>query len=217
MPELDDVEFARNPDPRAPVVLLLDTSGSMAGRPIQELNAGLKVLHSDLEQDELASRRVELAIVSFGSNDVCVEQDFVECRNWIPPVLIAGGSTPMGRAIQTALDLLRARKTKYRENGINYYRPWAFLLTDGAPTDGWTSAAERIRQEEASQSVAFFAVGVEGADMQTLANIAPRPPVLLRGLSFQELFLWLSASQKRVSASKVGEQVELPPIGWATV
>jgi uncharacterized protein YegL len=53
--------------------------------------------------------------------------------------------------------------------------------------------------------------------MQRLAEIAVRPPLKLDGLKFVELFVWLSQSQKRVSASKVGEQTGLPPVGWTSV
>jgi len=125
----------------------------------------------------------------------------------------------MGQAIHEALDLLEARKAVYRRAGIPYYRPWALMITDGEPTDSWETAAERVRISEEEQKVAFFAVAVDQANLATLSRIAPpsRPPRRLAGLSFRELFLWLSASQKRVSASRVGDQVALPPAGWATV
>jgi uncharacterized protein with von Willebrand factor type A (vWA) domain len=38
----DASEFVDNPEPRCPCLLLLDTSASMAGRRINELNAGLE-------------------------------------------------------------------------------------------------------------------------------------------------------------------------------
>jgi uncharacterized protein with von Willebrand factor type A (vWA) domain len=38
-----DSDFAENPEPRCACLLLLDTSGSMQGAPIRELNAGLVV------------------------------------------------------------------------------------------------------------------------------------------------------------------------------
>src|SRR5215216_272873 len=59
-------EFRDNPERRCPVVLVLDTSASMQGEAIRQLNAGLQQLASDLQRDPLASLRVELAIVSFG-------------------------------------------------------------------------------------------------------------------------------------------------------
>ncbi|NES73810.1 MAG: hypothetical protein F6K24_55825, partial [Okeania sp. SIO2D1] len=78
-------------------------------------------------------------------------------------------------------------------------------------------AAERIRQEEDNKHVAFFAVGVEGANMDKLGEIVIRTPLKLRGLDFREMFIWLSASMQQVSHSKVDEQVALPPPGWGTV
>ena len=38
----DGMEFAENPEPRVPVVLLIDKSASMNGQPIEELNNGIK-------------------------------------------------------------------------------------------------------------------------------------------------------------------------------
>ena len=80
------------------------------------------------------------------------------------------------------------------------------------------AAATRIRDEEARKALAFFAVGVEGADMERLGSLTVRSPLKLKGLSFQELFLWLSASMQQVSRSRPGEQVPLPsPTGWSEV
>lgn len=218
MSYFDEVEFATNPDPRCPCILLLDTSGSMDGAPIDALNQGLQAFQADINQDALARRRVDVAIVTFGNKGVQTVQDFVTVGKFQAPTLAASGVTPMGEAINRALDMLRDRKEQYKASGIEYYRPWVFMITDGAPTDEWQTATKRVHDEEAANGLAFFAVGIAGANMQTLAQIAVRKPVILQGLKFTEMFLWLSQSQKRVSASKVGEQTALPPAdGWATV
>ena len=91
------------------------------------------------------------------------------------------------------------------------------MITDGQPTDAWEDAAQRVRNEENNKSVAFFTIGVEGANMELLRQIATRQPLKLKGLQFTELFVWLSQSQQRVSASKPGDQVALLPPGWAEV
>lgn len=215
----DSVEFADNPEPRCPCVLLLDVSGSMGGDPIQQLNEGLRVFKDSLMQDDLAAKRVEVAIVTFGGS-VTVAQEFVTVDQFTPPTLAASGGTPMGSAMLQALDLVRDRKADYKAHGIAYYRPWVFLITDGAPTDGaiWQSAAQRVKQEEQNKGVAFFAVGVAGADMGVLSQLSTRQPLILQGLKFAALFEWLSKSTQSVSHSKVGEQVPLqPPTGWAVV
>jgi len=127
----------------------------------------------------------------------------------------------MVAAIHYGIDMRQARKQIYRSNGIAFYRPWLFLITDGAPTDEWQSAADRVRQGEASRAFSFFVVGVNKADFAVLRQIAVREPLQLKGLQFRELFLWLSNSQQSVSHSSPGESVPLvnpaTPDGWAVV
>lgn len=219
MNSLNATRFADNADPRCPCVLVLDTSGSMEGEPIAALNDGLQAFQTDIQEDKLARRRTEIAIVTFGDGGVQTIQDFVEAGRFAAPTLAAAGRTPMGEAIDRALDLVDSAKAEYQANGVPYYRPWVFLITDGEPTDEWVRAAERIHAAEAANALSFFAVGVGDADMATLTQIAPpqRPPVHLQGVAFKKLFIWFSQSQKSVSASKPGEQAPLPPIGWATV
>ena len=215
----DVVEFASNAEPRNACLLLLDTSGSMGGAPISELNAGLQLLKDDLIKDSLASKRVEVAIVTFGGS-VTLVQDFVTVDKFTPPVLTASGGTPMGEAVLVGLQLIKSRKQTYKDNAIVYYRPWIFLITDGSPTDEIAAAATAVRAEEAMKGVEFFtvAVGAGGlAAMPVLGSLSVKPPVQLSGLKFSELFSWLSGSAKRVSASKPGDQVALPPPGWLAI
>jgi uncharacterized protein YegL len=208
--------FADNPEPRCPCLLLLDTSGSMSGAPIAELNSGLVSFKDELVLDSLAMKRVEVAVISFGP--VNIENSFHTAPNFFPPNLSANGDTPMGAAIRQGIDLVQQRKKEYRANGISFYRPWVFLITDGAPTDEWQSAAALIRDGESSKSFAFFAVGVAGANMDVLRQISVRDPLKLEGLKFRELFQWLSNSMKSVSQSVPGTTVPIQsPQGWAEV
>jgi len=212
------VEFATNPEPRCACVLVLDVSGSMSGRAIDALNEGLRAFATDLGSDALARQRVEVAVVSFGGDGVQVVHEFVTAGQFEPSRLRAGGGTPMGAAIVQALDMVEERKTQYKANGVVYYRPWVFLITDGEPTDEWKEAAMRVKEAEEANGLAFFAVGVEGANLDVLGAIAVRRPLPLQGLKFVELFVWLSQSQRTVSSSKPGDQTALPSVeGWASV
>jgi uncharacterized protein YegL len=212
-------EFADNPEPRCPCVLLLDTSGSMQGSPIAALNAGLQIFKDELAADSMAAKRVEISVISFGP--VRQITDFQTADEFDPPTLTASGDTPMGSAIELAIECIRLRKEVYRTNGITYYRPWIFLLTDGGPTDGWKRAASKVREGEAIRSFQFFAVGVQGANFDTLKQISVREPLRLDGLRFRDMFSWLSNSLGGVSKSQPGEQILLAPptgpSGWASV
>lgn len=137
-------EFAENPDPRVPCVLLLDTSASMnevvgdfdhaTGETVMQdgqlynvvsggktridlLNEGLVTLKETLAADSLASRRAEIAIVTFGGT-VTTIQDFVTAENFQPPRLQTSGSTPMGQAILAGMDMIAKRKATYRSAGV---------------------------------------------------------------------------------------------------
>jgi len=125
----------------------------------------------------------------------------------------------MGEAIRQGLELLQQRKAEIRANGLQIFRPWVFLITDGAPTDEWQSAAAAVREAEAGKHVAFFSIGVGNANMDILKQISnERAPVRLNGFRFREMFAWLSGSLQRVSQSNPGTEVQLEaPKGWASV
>ena len=223
----DLVEIANPQQPHCPVVLLLDISGSMGGDPVKALNDGVRVCKEEVEKDDLAAKRVDLAIITFGGTTHVV-QDFTSIDDFEPSAFSAGGGTPMGEAIKMGADLIELRKQQYKEQGIDYFRPWLFMITDGAPTDmrpgdaTWDQVVNIVHGGENDKKFMFFAVAVEQADMEILSQITPpnRQPVRLKGLAFSELFSWLSKSMSAVSASSPGEQVALEnPVsaGWGEI
>lgn len=215
----DVSELAENPEQRCPCVLLLDTSGSMAGLPIQELNQALKAFQEELAADTLGRKRVELALVTFGP--VKLQTDFVVAENFLPPDLTASGDTPMGAAIELAIELVARRKEVIRQHlgPTMCLRPWIFLITDGGPTDPWQNAAASVHagDNDERKAFSFFAVGVQGAKMEILSQISRRPPVLLDGLRFRDMFVWLSSSLSGIARSQPGAAVPMAPPDWTSV
>ena len=57
---LDQAEFADNPEPRCPVVLLLDTSGSMHGEPIEAVRGKAPEMQNICSTKYAANRVVDL-------------------------------------------------------------------------------------------------------------------------------------------------------------
>jgi uncharacterized protein YegL len=220
-PAEKELALLHNPEPRCPCILILDVSSSMAGEPIRQLNDGLISFKDELAADSLASKRVEVAVITFGSEAklVC---DFATQDAFYPPSLQANGLTYMGAAVNMAIDAVAVRKCEYKAHGISYYRPWLFLISDGAPNDpNWESAAARAISEESAKSFKMFCVGVKGADMQTLQKFCQGTPVVLDGLRFRDMFTWLSSSLRSVSRSTPGDTVPIEDPtkktdGWAT-
>lgn len=212
-------EITENPDPRCPVVLVLDTSGSMEGEPIKELNAGIETFKREINKNQVAKNRVDVAIITFGGETPQLVQDFITVKDFNPFTLRADGRTPMGGAINMALEQLQQRKDYYKTEALAYYRSWLFLISDGAPTDDWSDIPEKLQRDVDKKKLIFYAVGVNNADMNILRQIAPKNPreinslYELKDLNFQKLFLWLSSSMITVSTSKIGDQYDdLPSV-----
>ena len=218
----DEIQFAENPEPRCPCVLVVDVSSSMYGNKMNQLNSGIATFAQELKADQLASLRTEVAIVTFGSHAE-MAQDFVTADQFSPPTLVANGITMMSQGVNLALNKIEERKQMYRDNGIDYYRPWLFLLTDGAPTEEEevvNAMAERLKSADGDKRVAAFSVGVQGADMDLLTQISPRRPLMLKGLEFSSMFVWLSQSMSRVSRSRTDDEITLDTDGlqdWAAI
>lgn len=206
---------------RVAVCLCLDTSYSMTGQPINELNAGVRMFYDAVRKDSMASASAEIAIVTFGGGGVQCVQDFTLADDANTPPMTADGMTPMGEAVNLAIDLLEARKKQYYESGLEYYQPWLVIMTDGFPNG---NKQEQSRAEERASSMVMddkltvFPIGIgRDADRETLTRFSPRrSPVKLKGLNFRKFFAWLSASMHTVSVSRPDEKISLPKISsWA--
>ena len=204
-----DVEdFFLNGERRLPCVILADRSGSMDGPKLDALNQGLQVYAEAISADQLALKRVETALVSFGP--VQVERDFATLDKLTMPHLDCGGVTPMGEAVNKALDLLEARQQQYKANGIGSYNSWLWLITDGLPTDEWTAAAARLRSLDAQKKVMAFTIGVDDADTECLKAFSTKPPLMLKETRFVELFEFISKLMTQVSNSRPGDRIPIP-------
>ncbi len=207
-------DLVNNPTARVPVCLCLDTSGSMGGIPIDELNEGVRLFYEAIREDETALYSAEVSIVTFGGYAQCIV-DFASLEvQPDAPTLTANGMTPMGEAVNMGLDLLEQRKDEYKDRGVDYYQPWLVLMTDGAPNGDSAELSRAINRTVDlvnQKKLTVFPIGIgSDADMDVLAQFSPkRPPLKLQGLKFREFFAWLSKSVSKTSQSTPGESVKL--------
>lgn len=210
-------DLADNPTTRVPICILLDTSGSMQGMPIKELNEGVKMFIDELKDDIQTLYSADLSILTFGGN-VDTIKDFGPLEDYEISDLSADGLTPMGEAVEKALDLLADRKNQYKDQMIEYYQPWLVLMTDGIPTDNYSLASSKIQTLVNSKKLVVFPVAIgDEVDMNILKSFSPnKDPLRLKGLKFKPFFQWLSASVSQLSQSMPGEKVKIDVKGIAS-
>jgi uncharacterized protein YegL len=199
-------------------VFVVDVSGSMNGEPIRQLNSGLQQFHTDIDNDDNTSAKLEVALVEFGSGvNVLQEPAFV--YDFKMPTLTVHGTTPLVDGVREAINIVASRKSAWKNSGTPYLRPWIVLITDGAPdsdqdVDG---LAAQIKAAGQSKDFMFMSIGVQGANMEMLKKISMTdyPPLALQGLKFSEFFKWLSASMGKIANSNGGSITMDPVAAWA--
>ena len=206
---------------RLPVYLLLDTSGSMNGEPIEAVRQGVKALLMELKSDPQALETAYLSVITFDSvaRQVC---PLTEIMSFKEPDLQANGITSLGAALRLLTECINDEVHKAGPDQKGDWKPLVFILTDGAPTDDWEDAAEELRNSKPANIIAC-AAGAQ-ADTSVLKKITNNV-LMMNSLSAGDLaqfFAWVSGSIKMSSGSvdaMPGQPIELPapPQGFVIV
>ena len=219
-------ETPENFDTRCLCVLVLDTSYSMNGDPIGELNKGLVGFGDFLKSKNSTRFSVEVSIITFNSTVECVQEpalvDNMKATEKFP--LKATGSTKLVDGVRAAIKKVEDRKQWYRSNGIGFFRPWIVLMTDGYPDPDQDveGLANEIKIGHQGRHFAFLPMGVQGSDPNFLKKISTPefPPLPIDWKKFEAVFRWLSNSLDKVSQSTEGEAVTFDSVhdfartGW---
>ncbi|HTU66150.1 MAG TPA: VWA domain-containing protein [Steroidobacteraceae bacterium] len=210
------VDVKKNAEQRLACVLLIDCSGSMSqDNQMEQVNIGLREFEQALKEDALASVRVVVSVIAFGTpNGVDVVQEWTDAIDFTAPQFTATGGTPMGAAVDLALDTLEAMTRHFRDNGIAQYKPWLFIFTDGQPTDDFHAAARRCADAVEKRKVIVWPITTQPQGAKELKEfVGPSGNVFaIKTANVRELFRWLSDSVKAGSAANPGEraQIEAP-------
>lgn len=193
---------------RLPVYLMLDTSGSMSGDPIEAVKEGVKALIADLKTDPQALETAYLSVITFdnAANQVIPMTEIMQFKE---PVLEAHGSTAMGAALKKLLECYKKeiiKNTSATQKGD--YKPLVFLMTDGHPTDDWEKIADEIGNKVKDNKTfgRFVALGAGGgADTEVLKRLTNDVLLIheMKPDALKAYFKWVT--QSIVAGSKSAE------------
>lgn len=201
---------------RLPVYLLLDTSGSMSGEPIEAVKNGVQIMISSLRQNPQAIETAFLSVITFDST----AQQIIPLTDLASFQMVdikATGVTALGEALKLVANKIENEVQKTTTEQKGDWKPLVFIMTDGIPTDDWQSGLNEFKKSKVAFTVACAAGS--GADADILKQITENVVSLdtADSASIGKFFQWVTASIG-VSSTKVedsGKEVtglsELPP------
>lgn len=200
---------------RLPVYLLIDTSGSMKGEPIEAVNTGLQTLVASLRRDPQALETAHLSIITFDREARLVLPLTSVSELQLPPIQTPDSGPTMTGA---ALELLCQRvDTEVRTQSTDVKRDWkpiVFIMTDGAPNDSqkYREMVPECKRRKFA-AITACAAGMK-AKIDVLRDLATSVVSLdtCDGATFAQYFQWVSASISSGAQSVgVSSDLVLPP------
>ena len=201
---------------RLPVYLLIDTSGSMYGEPIDAVKNVVQVLVSTLRQDPYALETAYLSIITFNTSAQQLTP-LTELAAFQQPNIEASGCTALGEALSLLASKVDSEVTKTTAEVKGDWKPLVFIMTDGEPTDDLNKGLSEFQKRKFGMVVACAAG--QGANTDTLKKITENVVQLdtADSATIKSFFKWVSASVSAGSmkVEDTGKEVsgmsELPP------
>jgi uncharacterized protein YegL len=201
---------------KLPVYLLLDTSGSMHGEPIEAVRNGMQTLVSALRQDPHALESAYLSVITFAETAAQVVP-LTELAQFQLPVLTASGTTSMGAALSLLADRVQQEVAKTTADQKGDWKPIVFMMTDGAATDDLANGIAAIKAAKIGALIACAAgPAANTAELQRITDSVVRLDTADSN-TIRAFFKWVSASiattSQKVDLNKkeASGLLDLPP------
>ena len=207
-------DFGSSTKRRLPICFALDTSGSMMGIPIKQLNMGLQNFVAPIKANDDTRNSTDIAIITFGSKvEIVMPFGKISKDKGLPEIKASTTLTPIGEGVLTALELLNARKEGYKEMGIKYFQPWLVVITDGAPQgpnamQNMELAIKACNELESEDKLVVFNIGVgNGVDFDLLKRLSLKreEPISINSTDFGKLFEFLGSSSSSIVSSGMND------------
>jgi uncharacterized protein YegL len=199
-----------NPAIRFLICLIIDTSSSMRGLPIELLYDGLKKFKSYLCANPVVARSTEIAVVRVG-NPLEIVTDFVSAEEYEPSKLVAWGNTPLAEGILTAIQLTEERLRCLESHNMDVNQAMLLSITDAGATDRdlIPAAIRELRRVEQERAMEFWGVGINANATRTLIPFCgTHKPIELNNLRFDPFFRVVSKHIVQVSVTGVGRNFD---------
>lgn len=183
-----------------PIIVLADTSGSMAvDGKIEALNKGLKDMVQSFSKESRLRAEIQVSVITFGGNQAAVILPLTpahQLTGFTP--LTAEGMTPLGGALTLLSDMIEDKDSI----PSRAYRPVVVLVSDGYPNDEWQGPFQRLVKGERSAKATRFAMAIGAdADEDMLSAFANDPEApLFRAENAADIHRFFRAVTMSVSA-----------------
>ena len=165
-PRFDPTQFTASTPRPLPIILLLDTSGSMAenasvvaGVPtatrIAVLNDAVRRMLNTLKREESVGSDFLLSVITFGGTASLIYPP-ASLANFTFGDLPAGGLTPLGAALGIASALIEDKTM----TPSRAYAPLVVLVSDGESNDEWEKPLEDFIESGRSSKCDRMAMGI---------------------------------------------------------
>ena len=178
---------------KLPVYLLLDTSGSMMGEPIEQVKNGVQMLVSALRQDPYALETAFLSVIAF-STTASQLVPLTELSAFQAPDLTATGTTSFGEALKLVTERADQEVATTTADVRGDWKPMVFIMSDGMPTDDWEKGFAQFQQRKWGIVVGC---AVNDGDTHVLQKVCGEAVVRLSTSdsgAMAAFFKWVSAS-----------------------
>ena len=200
---------------RLPVYLVIDTSGSMYGEPIESVKNGIDLLVSSLRQDPHALETAYLSIITFDTNAQQVVP-LTELADFQIPSIEANGLTSFGEALSLTATCISNEVKKNSPDSKGDWKPLIFIMSDGMPTDDWKSGFDKLKAIKPGLIIPCSVASSEATSiLKNLAEVVVHLPTA-DSATIAAFFKWVtqsvSMSSQKVDSNQ-GDAVigDLPP------